>query len=60
MLRTYIIDKVSSSTKVDQNFSVEDLEESCYFQSSKFNSSLCKLNVSVANDVNDSRDTYWA
>ena len=57
MLRTYIIKTVSSSSKVNQNAAVGDLEESCCFQSSKFSSSLYKLNALVANDVNDASDT---
>ena len=56
MVRIYITKTVSSSSKVNQNAAVEDLEESCCFQSSKFSSLLHKLNALVANDVNDARD----
>ena len=57
ILRTYIIKKFSRSSRVNQNVAVGDLEESCCFQSSKFSSSLHKLNASVANDVNEASDT---
>ena len=57
MFRTYIIKTVSSSSKVNQIATVRDLEESCCFQSSKFRSSLHKLNALVATDVNDASGT---